>query len=151
MLEVPKYGPECANCERGTCPTHMGYGNAQAGLNTGTGPTYSPADQVAPRNALPLAPSDEENVAPAPLETGDIQTMSGQSGKQQIIQAGGDPFRVPSRREIPESTGRSSSSNSGDTSPKPGLIAPPRATSNRSPSRTRSNTSKTQSVRDQAQ
>lgn len=151
MLEVPKYGPECANCENGSCPPDAGYGNAQAGLNTGTGPTYAPADQVAPRNALQLAPSDEESVAPAPLENGEIQTMSGRSGKQQIIQAGGDPFRVPSRREIPESSGRSTQSSSGSSDTKPGLITPPRATSNRSPGRIRSNTSTSQSVRDQPQ
>ena len=148
MLEVPSYGPDCANCENGECPTGMGYGNAQAGLGTGNGPICSPTDQIAPQNALQLAPSDEENITPSPLGNGEIQTMSGRSGQQQIIQAGGDPFRVPSRREIPESSGRPSAS--GDTNAKPGLIAPPRPTTNRSPSRTRSNTSKPQSVRGQS-
>ncbi len=150
MLEVPSYGPDCANCENGACPTGMPYGNAQAGLTSGGGPICSPDEQIAPENSPQIAPSDEQNITPSAPGSGEIQTMSGRSGKQQIIQAGGDPFRVPSRREIPDSSGRTTTSESTRTSPKPGLINPPRTNSNRSPGRTRSNTSKPQSVRDQA-
>lgn len=150
MLEVPSYGPECANCENGECPTGMGYGNAQAGLNGGGGPICTPANQISPESSLQLAPLDEQNIAPAPSGSEEIQTMSGRAGKQQITQAGGDPFRVPTRREIPESGTQSTKSGSGDNKAKPGLINPPRNTPNRLTGRTQSNTSKPQSVRNQA-
>jgi pilus assembly protein CpaC len=152
MLEVPSYGSECANGENGACRTDMAYGNGQVGIDSNSTPVCSPEDHVSPENALQLAPSEEEIITPSAPGGGEIQTMSGRSGKQQIIQAGGDPFRVPSRREIPESNTRSTTteSGSGDTNSKPGLISPPRSNSNRSTGRTRSNTSNPQSVRDQA-
>ncbi len=152
MLEVPSYGPECAGCENGSLGG-MGYAHGGAGMGQGSAPACSPEDPISPQHALQLAPADEEYVAPSTPAQGEIQTMSGRSGKQKIIQAGGDPFRVPSRREIPETTSRSSKSASGssESNTKPGLINPTGSTTNstRSSGRTRSNTSNSQSVRDQ--
>ncbi len=154
MLEVPSYGPDCDGCQN--CqPGGMVNGHGQPGLILEGPALCAPRENTAPADSAPLlVPEQDQLLSPTDPPAGDIQTMSGRSGDRRVIPAGGDPFRVPTRREIPASptrtstTGRTSTSSrpemSEDSAPAskrtlsrglPGLIGPLRPSSARPTSR----------------
>jgi pilus assembly protein CpaC len=135
MLEVPSYGSDCEVCQ-----------NCQPGMIHEGAAQCAPPENRVPVDASPLVPDQELLLLPTDPPAGEIQTMSGRSGDRRVIQAGGTPFRIPTRREIPashSSTSKSKSDRAGSSddsgSPTkgtqsralPGLIGPMRPNSAR--------------------
>ena len=161
MLEVPSYGPECADCQDGGVSGGVAYGNGMPGMISSGAANCAPPENFAPETTLRLDSTEQDMTIPELPPATEIQTMSGRADKQKVIQAGGDPFRVPSRREIPESTSRKPKfERSGEDSKSPpasgpvesrslpGPIGPQRSNSARPISRTRSTAPDPKSVRD---
>jgi pilus assembly protein CpaC len=116
MLEVPSYGEPCEECQDGfteSCPVPMQSGQ----------PVYSP-DVSSPGPEL----SQGVSVPAASPPAGEIQTMSGrEEGDSRVVPAGGDPFRVPTRKELPvrKTTSTRTTRAPGSTeAPLPGAIQP---------------------------
>lgn len=113
MLEVPSYGEPCETCPDGyneNCPVPNQMGTAAYA------PDYS--------QTAPAAPQSSDYPA-ADSAAGEIQTMSGrQDGSSGVVPAGGDPFRVPARKELPARKASSSKSRTTEDSPLPGAIQP---------------------------
>ncbi len=153
MLEVPSYGPECPGCENGMpggMASHQGMPGPVYGGNT----NCAPPENGPPSNSIELAPPQDTEMVPTELPAGDIQTMSGRTEKQRVIQAGGDPFRVPTRRDVPSATSRAkvsentdSSSEPAETRSLPGLSGSQRPSTARPASRVKSNAPRPESVR----
>ena len=143
MLEVPSYGPDCEGCQN--CqPGGMNYGNGMPGMIHEGATNCAPLENRDPIDSPPLDPDQNPLLLPTDPLAGEIQTMSGRTGDRRVIQAGGDPFRVPTRREIPASHSPPSQSGraemSEDSKPAtshtpsrslPGLIGPLRPNSAR--------------------
>ena len=111
MLEVPHYGEPCEACEDG-------YGTGNGAQGSGS----CPPEQYAP-SQVPTQPQYPANTIPAP-PAGEIQTMSGRDdGNSRVIPAGGDPFRMPVRKELPTSR-KASTTRSPAEAPLPGAIRP---------------------------
>lgn len=110
MLEVPSYGDPCETCPDGSaenCPVPV-----QSGATA-----YSP-------EVIPSAPQGAP--AASPPAPGEIQTMSGRDddGDSRVVPAGGDPFRIPTRKELPvRKTSAPRTSEAKDDS-LPGAIRP---------------------------
>ncbi len=147
MLEVPSYGSDCEGCENGV-PGEMAYGGAMPGMIQSSPAHCAPGEAAATSAPLHLTSPPEQVVIPTDPPAVEIQTMSGRSEGQRVIQANGDPYRIPIRRELPESTrrqqapGRAGLSDHSSTSVEeassaelPGLIGPPRQNSARPTSR----------------
>ncbi len=159
MLEVPSYGPDTEGWQDGYSG-EMGDGSGMPGM------IHEGATHSAPGENSPLilsAPIDTDQnliIIPTDPPVGEIQTMSGRTDDPRVIQAGGDPFRIPARREIPpslprvqqsdpdESLGRSGPSTPAtDNRSLPGLKGPQRSSSTRSPTRTTTSVPASKSVR----
>lgn len=156
MLEVPSYGPDCEGCQNGMSG-HMTHDGGMSGLL----PNCAPGDDASPTHSTPESSELEQLLIPTDPPAGDIQTMSGRTNEdQRVQQAGGDPFRVPTRREIPESKSRTLKSGRAELSDKsktaeedtesqtlPGLIGPQRPNAARPTSRFTSKAPAPKSVR----
>ena len=141
MLEVPGYGPDCDGCQNGV-GCGVPHGQGMPGMISSSSANCAPS-QEAPRPTSNLpTPEKQELLVPQDPPVGEIQTMSGRADRQQVIKAGGDPFRASLRREIPETstrppkTGSPGPTSSGHSSPKsgtsesrprPGVSGPPSA------------------------
>ena len=160
MLEVPSYGEACEGCQPGM------FGEMSSGSHM-PGPVYSgnancaPPEIASPDISIELAPTQEQPIVPTDVPAQVIQPISGRSGQQSVIQAGGDPYRVPTRREIPDSTQRKSASNrtgsslkssstidaESDSQSSAGLIGPQRSNAARPTGRTKSIAPRPENVR----
>ena len=163
MLEVPSYGPDCEACQPGMSGG-INYGGISPGLLPGRGADCAPEGSTAPPLSTSESSEHEQLLIPTDPPPGDIQTMSGRTnGDQRVQQAGGDPFRIPTRREIPESKsrttilGRAALSDKSGTAESdterlalPGLIGPQRPKSARPTSRFPSKSPAPKSVRELA-
>ena len=162
MLEVPSYGSECEGCQNNGPAGDAGFGNGSAmpGMISNGPANCAPPGNVTPEATLQLAPTETEVMAPANPPDGEIQTMSGQSDGQRVIQAGGDPFRVPTRREIPEASVRkprpdrsgaaakpASTTKTTPSRPLPGMVGPQRANTAKPVGRAKMNAPAPESVR----
>jgi len=105
LLEVPSYGSECEDCQNGMSGG-AAYGNGMPGMISSGAANCAPPGSAVPETTLRLESTEPDSAIPVDPPVSEIQTMSGRGEKQKVIQAGGDPFRVPTRREIPETTSR---------------------------------------------
>lgn len=154
MMEVPSYGSECQSCGEGVS-NGMIYEHAGGNSGLPYQEKCSPVEQpAAVELTTPAAEGEVEYETAPPAPEGEIQTMSGRSGnnRDSVIQAGGDPFRVPTRKEIPVSSknsqsksknGASKSSNRSVDSDLPGLASPQRTGPSRMPTSTRAKSNNT--------
>ncbi len=159
MLEVPSYGPDTEGAPTGYS-TEMGDGSGMPGMiHEGTF-SSDPVENSSPILSTPIETDQNPIIIPADPPVGEIQTMSGRTGNQRVIQADGHPVRVPTRREIPPSRPRNELSDqvesTGSSAPSipaagrgalPGLKGPQRSSSSRSPSRSTTNAPASKSVR----
>ena len=146
MLEVPSYGSDCEGCQN--CPpSGISYGTGMPGMIHEGAASCAPTENRLPIESAPPIPDQDPLLLPTdPTDpnTGEIQTMSGRAGDRRVIQAGGDSFRVPTRREIPASSTRTSKTSRTEMSDAagpakkytpsralPGLIGPLRPSSAR--------------------
>ena len=159
MLEVPNYGSECEGCENGM-GGGMAYGQGGSGMMIQNGPANcTPSGSGSPESTLELAPAETEILTPSAPPAGEIQTMSGQEDGERVIPAGGDPFRVPSRREIPEANARKTRAARTDNTEEsrrssasnralPGPIGPQRANTAKPTGRLKAKAPAPESVRE---
>lgn len=159
MLEVPSYGPDTDGFPDG----YSGEIRADSGMPgmIHEGAFRSdPVENSSPVLSTPIETDQNPIIIPADPPVGEIQTMSGRTGNQRVIQADGQPVRVPTRREIPPSRPRieqsdrvESTGSSGTSTPAagrgslPGLKGPQRSSTSRSPSRSTTNAPASKSVR----
>ncbi len=97
----------------------------------------APSQCADPGYSTPGVSGQPPVLIPIDPPPGDIQTMSARAADRRVIQAGRDPFRTSTRREIPASSSRTSKSGraelsdpsdslDSDSESLPGLIGPQR-------------------------
>ncbi len=148
MLEVPSYGPDTEGYTSGYA-TEGTADSGMPGMIYEGSPRSATPENSSPILSAPLETDPQAIIIPTDPSVGEIQTMSGRMDDRRVIPAGGDPFRIPARREIPPARPRIQQSDSDESPVRQGPSTP--ATGKRSlpsqkgPQRSSSTSSSTRS------